>query len=92
MSTLSGAEGRQKKRACRGGFQPFRTLSLVFSVYATALLASFGDLLEPLQHAQHDEHGDEANGQEDAPALPDRHFVIHQRANPKEEVAHSRGA
>ena len=51
-----------------------------------------GDLLKPFQHAEHDEHGDEADGQEDGPALPNGHLVIHQRTDPEEEVANGGGA
>ena len=49
-----------------------------------------GDFLEPLDHAEHDGHGDKADGEEDTPALPDRHGVVPDRAQEDEEVTDSR--
>lgn len=47
-----------------------------------------GDLFKPLDHAEHDNHGEEADGHEDDPALPDRNLVVEGGADPEESVAH----
>lgn len=46
-----------------------------------------GDAFEPLNHAEHDCHRNEAYYQEYGPALPEIPCVVHQRTNPQEEVA-----
>ena len=48
--------------------------------------------LKPLDHAEHNAHCQEAHAEEHAPAGPQRHLVVHQRADPQEEVAHRGGA
>ena len=46
------------------------------------------DAFEPLDHAPHHTHGDEADDQEDSPAHPQfGHAVEHNWANPDEQVA-----
>ena len=45
------------------------------------------DAFEPLDHAPHHTHGDEADDQEDSPAHPQfGHAIEHDRANPDEQV------
>ena len=51
----------------------------------------FSHSLQPLHHAEHDRHGDEADGEEHAPALPDVPSVEHDGTNEDEEVADGRG-
>ena len=54
----------------------------------TKLFLLHGDLLQPLDHAEHDSHGDEAYHHEYEPAHPlTAEAVVHQRADPDEEVA-----
>ena len=49
-----------------------------------------GYTLQPLHHTEHDAHGDEADGSEDCPALPDRPSLVHERANPEQHIAYGR--
>ena len=42
--------------------------------------------LKPLDHSQHDSHGDNADNCKYCPALPERDLVVHQRANPNQQV------
>jgi len=58
-------------------------------LYANSLL--FGHPLKPLHHTEHDRHGDEADGEEHAPALPDVPSVEHDGTDEDEEVADGRG-
>ena len=52
----------------------------------------FGDSFEPVDHSEHDAHGDEADAEEYCPCHPDGTCVIDQRADPKEQVAASGGS
>ena len=48
--------------------------------------------LKPFDHAEHDAHGEQADGEEDAPCVGDGPLVVHERANPQQQVAHGGGA
>ena len=52
----------------------------------------FGYAFEPLDHAEHDCHRNKANHEEYGPAFPKVPSIVHERANPQEEVADGSGA
>ena len=45
---------------------------------------------QPLHHAEHHTHRDEAYDKEYRPALPDGPLVVHQRTNPQQQVTYRR--
>ena len=64
--------------------------SFLFGSFQGGLFA--GDLFKPFDHAQHDNHRQEADGHEDQPALPDGNLVVQGGADPEEAVTHSSGS
>ncbi len=77
------------KKACQAG----HALSgLGFPLKTCSAPALLGDTFQPLHHAEHNPHRHEADDEECRPALPNGHFVVHQRANPQEEVPDGRRA
>ena len=65
------------------------TASLFHCLFFVSL---FRHSLQPLHHAEHNGHGDQADEQEHAPALPDVPSVEHDGTNEDEEVADGRGS
>lgn len=51
----------------------------------------FCNAFKPFDHAEHDTHGNEADHEEYGPAHPYGPLIVHQRANPQEEVAYGCG-
>ena len=50
-----------------------------------------GNALEPLNHGEHDTHRNQADDDEDTPALPQRHIVVHDGTDGQQNVTNGCG-
>ena len=56
------------------------------------IIRLLSNTLKPFHHAEHDDHREQADAHEDAPANPDGEVGVHQRSYPEESVTHGGGA